>query len=280
MAIEADLLGETKALQCASAEGERALITERDEYRRRIELATDTRGWRASAAITRAHTHRITRLFGLIPQHGAYFARSDYHTAIPHRVRRDLWFRRHTYKSYRAYYRQLNAPARVPTSPEAVVAAQVAVDAECASIHLAVGPVTNSTGNEARVAVDYSDPVTEVNAFARCYTFDHDGESFDIPALAMFCVAMRQDVATEIGDLDKRFRYGIFEDDDYVVRMHRVGYRVVCAEDVFNHHAGSASLGKLGEDTYMRLFSANRSLFEEKRQMAWQSHKYREGYQP
>lgn len=593
-ALEADLLGEIETLQRASAERERALIAEREQYRKQLALATDTKAWRASVAYWRARKHGMVGLLGLIPQLGAYVARIGYHTAIPYRVRRDLWFRRNTHKSYRAYYRQLNAPARTPTDVHATNADQ-AVAEDSASIQLAVGPdiicfaadswqesaperrrlvqvcadaghrcfwvnpllpapdtgasvpgvraavtrplsasieavdlpgygvsatsgaafrpsalrravaslrafcfardardvlivaqhpswgplvsalqerygwkviydlhdmgdlaaihageglhspdtppcdllvahdravheylsargvpamlwpetdaymalrdelrrlygratiiivsyrnfdalrltlrsvlektryphydilivdnggqpniltylralaerfpetvrvifntenlgfaganniglhaahksayvvllnddvivtpgwlgglirylgdkgigmvgpVTNSIGNEARIAVDYSDPVSEVDAFARRYTFDHDGVSFDIPALAMFCVAMRQDVATEIGDLDERFRFGMFEDDDYAVRLHRADYRVVCAEDVYIHHAGSASFGKMGEDAFMRLFNANRALFEEKWQVAWQPHKYREGYQP
>lgn len=598
-AMEADLLGEIGSLQRAAAERERALTAERDAYRRQLALAKDTKGWRASAAITRARARGMKGLLSLVPQLGAYVARIGYHTAIPYRVRRDMWFRRNTHMSYRAYYRQLNAPAHASADATGAKAGLAAGAADSENISLAVGPdilyfsadawqessyerrrlvhacvdaghrcfwvnpllpapdtgshlpgvreavahpspsgieavdlpgygvsvttgtafrpsvlrralaslrafcsardardvlivaqhpgwaplvsalqqrygwkvmydlqdtsdlaalrvdrmdgdtrvsdtltcdliiahdhstyervsargivpallwpetdgygalrgeirrlygratiiivsysnfdalrltlrsvlektryphydvlivdnggradiqaylsalaerfpemvrvifnaenlgfaggnnvglhaaresayvvllnddvivtpgwlgglirylddngigmvgpVTNAIGNEARIAVDYSDPVSEVDAFARRYTFDHDGVSFDIPALAMFCVAMRQDVATQIGELDERFRFGMFEDDDYAVRLHRAGYRVVCAEDVFIHHAGSASFGKMGEDAFLRLFNANRTLFEEKWRMEWQPHKYREGYQP
>ncbi len=139
-----------------------------------------------------------------------------------------------------------------------------------------VGPVTNSCGNEARIAVDYTD-VAQVDAFARRYTREHDGESFDIAVLAMYCLAMRQATCAELGELDERFRAGTFEDDDYAVRAHNAGYRVVCAEDVYVHHFGSSSFGKMTEEAQAQLFDTNRALFEQKWGVAWRPHKYREG---
>lgn len=139
-----------------------------------------------------------------------------------------------------------------------------------------VGPVTNSCGNEARITVDYSD-TSEVDAFARRYTREHEGASFDIPMLAMYCVAMRQQVAAQIGELDERFRVGMFEDDDYAMRLHDAGYRLVCAEDIYAHHFGSSSFGKLSEEQQSSLFEANRALFEQKWRTTWRPHKYREG---
>ncbi len=138
-----------------------------------------------------------------------------------------------------------------------------------------VGPVTNSCGNEARIPIDYSAP-DEADAFARRYTFAHEGESFDIAVLAMYCVALRQDTLAELGELDERFRYGMFEDDDYAVRVRQAGYRVVCAEDSYVHHFGSSSFGKMSEEAYTQLFEANRRLFEEKWATKWLPHKYRE----
>ncbi|HEY7850961.1 MAG TPA: glycosyltransferase, partial [Ktedonobacterales bacterium] len=139
-----------------------------------------------------------------------------------------------------------------------------------------VGPVTNSCGNEACIAVDYSD-IAQVDDFARRYTLAHDGASFDIAVLAMYCLAMRQQTAAALGELDERFRMGMFEDDDYAVRAQHAGYRVVCAEDVYVHHFGRSSFGKMTEEAHARLFDANRALFEQKWGVNWRPHKYREG---
>lgn len=139
-----------------------------------------------------------------------------------------------------------------------------------------VGPVTNAAGNEARIPVDYSD-TDGIDAFARAYAQTHDGASFDIQALAMYCLALRQRTVTALGELDERFRVGMFEDDDYAMRARAAGYRVVCAEDVFVHHFGRSSFGKMSEEAHARLFAANRAVFEQKWGVTWQPHKYREG---
>jgi hypothetical protein len=55
------------------------------------------------------------------------------------------------------------------------------------------------------------------------------------------------------------------------MRVHEAGYRVRCANDVFVHHFGETSFGKLipsGE--YARLLEANKRRFEEKWGVAWQ----------
>ncbi|HKT37528.1 MAG TPA: glycosyltransferase, partial [Ktedonobacterales bacterium] len=139
-----------------------------------------------------------------------------------------------------------------------------------------VGTVTNAAGNEARVPVDYS-ATDGIDAFARAYTQAHDGVSFDIQALAMYCLALRQRTVAALGELDERFRVGMFEDDDYAMRARAAGYRVVCAEDVFVHHFGRSSFGKLSEEAHAQLFAANRAVFERKWGVTWQPHKYREG---
>jgi GT2 family glycosyltransferase len=137
-----------------------------------------------------------------------------------------------------------------------------------------VGPVTNWTGNEARIAVSYVD-IKDMPAFAHDYTQTHANQFFEIRMLAMYCVAMRRTVVDEVGLLDERFGLGMFEDEDYARRVKHAGYQVICAEDAFVHHHGMASFGKLPPVEYQSLFETNRRLFEEKWGERWLPHQAR-----
>ena len=126
-----------------------------------------------------------------------------------------------------------------------------------------VGPVSNAVGNEAQIDVGYRD-IADMQAWAADYVREHDGESFDIPMLAMFCVAMRRDVFEKVGPLDERFEVGMFEDDDYARRVRQAGYRIECVRDSFVHHWQKASFRLLGEPEYLKLYHRNRCRFDEK----------------
>ena len=134
-----------------------------------------------------------------------------------------------------------------------------------------VGPVTNWAGNEARVEVAY-ETMEEMEAFAAAYARRRRGVIFDIPMLAMYCVAMRRELIDRIGPLDERFGIGMFEDDDFSHRVRAAGGRVVCAEDVFVHHWGRSSFGAMEAEAYQRLFDENRRKFEEKWGEPWRPH--------
>ena len=137
-----------------------------------------------------------------------------------------------------------------------------------------VGPVTNFAGNEARIEVDY-DSLANMDSFAKRYMREHEGTSFDIKSLAMFCVMMPRHVYQAVGPLDEVFEIGLFEDDDYSLRVRQAGYRTVCAEDSFIHHFGQAAFKNLLESgEYQGLWKRNQAHFE-KKWGAWVAHQER-----
>jgi GT2 family glycosyltransferase len=131
-----------------------------------------------------------------------------------------------------------------------------------------VGPVTNSAGNEQRIDIA---GLTEVNfeAVAAAYTRRQKNVWFQTEKLGFFCMAMRRSLLDEIGYLDERFGIGMFEDDDYCLRVRKAGYKLAVAEDCFVFHKGSVSFKKLATDTYIELFSRNRTFYFEKHDVLW-----------
>ena len=138
-----------------------------------------------------------------------------------------------------------------------------------------VGPVTNEIGNEAKIKIAYSS-LEEMREWAMEYTHAHKEKYFEIKMLALFCIAFKKSLLDEIGPLDEGFEIGMFEDDDFSLRVKNAGYKTICAEDVFVHHFGKASFKKLRDQEYLRLFDKNKELFENKWNITWEPHKYRD----
>jgi hypothetical protein len=135
--------------------------------------------------------------------------------------------------------------------------------------------VTNRAGNEAKIDAAYQ-TYREFADFAGSLALTNEGKRFDIRVATMFCLAMTRAVFTHLGLLDERFEVALFEDDDYSMRARAAGYRVVCAEDVFVHHFGQASIGKLAPSLgYGTLFHENRCRWEDKWARTWTPYGHR-----
>ena len=134
-----------------------------------------------------------------------------------------------------------------------------------------VGPVTNSCGNEACIDVPYND-VVDMDSFARDYTLKNKGKFFEIDVLAFFCTVIPRRVWNLAGMLDEQYEIGMFEDDDYALRVKEQGFKLICAQDVFVHHFGRASFSRMGDEAYNELFTKNKRRFEEKWDRPWRAH--------
>jgi GT2 family glycosyltransferase len=138
-----------------------------------------------------------------------------------------------------------------------------------------VGPVSNEAATEAEIDEEWG-TFGELLAVSAARAAESPDRLLDVEMLTLFCAALDRDVLADVGPLDERFAVGLFEDDDYSLRVREAGLRVVVAEDVVVHHFGEASIGKLvptGE--YAEIFEANRRRFEEKWGRPWEQHRRR-----
>ena len=140
-------------------------------------------------------------------------------------------------------------------------------------------PTTNFCGNEALVEPGYSE-LDGLPRYAVWRAGAFHGKTIDLGVAAMYCLAMRREVFEKVGPLDAAFGIGMFEDDDYSLRVREAGLRVACAENAYVHHVGQASFAKLSGEQYQDLWEKNQTYFEKKWGRPWRPHKSRPGVRP
>ncbi len=140
----------------------------------------------------------------------------------------------------------------------------------------AVAAVTNFSGNETKVSFAYRD-VLEMERFALQRAADHAGEAIDIAMAPLYCVLVLRAAWDKLGGLDENFELGMFEDDDFSLRLKRAGYCVVAAEDCFIHHFGNGSFSKIPPERALATFEKNKRRFEAKWKRVWKPHTLRAG---
>jgi GT2 family glycosyltransferase len=126
-----------------------------------------------------------------------------------------------------------------------------------------VGPVSNGVANEARVKTSYSG-VDDLGLWAELQSWRHDGRSFPITMLALYCAALRRQAWDRVGELDEAFGLGMFEDDDYCRRLRQAGFHIRCRRDCFVHHWQQASFQLLDARGYLELYERNRAYLRSK----------------
>ncbi len=137
------------------------------------------------------------------------------------------------------------------------------------------GPVTNATGNEQTVAVDYEvqlngDAYETVNRFSYYRHEVFEKTVFETDILYFFNTVFSRRVIEKIGLLDERFYPGSFEDIDYCLRIKQAGFRQMVIRGCFVHHFGSGSFSKLEMPDRVNISNVNRKRFEEKWNMKWE----------
>ena len=137
----------------------------------------------------------------------------------------------------------------------------------------AVGPLTNNIGNEARLAVDYTD-MEEMRRAARRIAWGYRSRHISVNALAYFAVMFRRCDLERFGLLPEEYGLGMFEDDDHSRTIQSRGYVTAVAEDSFVHHHLSASFGAWDADEKQALFERNKAIYERK-WGPWKAHEYR-----
>lgn len=140
-----------------------------------------------------------------------------------------------------------------------------------------VGPVTNNIGNEAKINIVYNpENISQLETEAANYTYSHWNQTMPLHKLAAFCWIQTRSTLKDIGYLDEVYGPGLFEDDDYCVRVNKSGRKILLAEDVFIHHYGGKTT-KWNSLKYRKLFLHNKKIFEAKWGIKWEENKYHKG---
>lgn len=133
------------------------------------------------------------------------------------------------------------------------------------------GPITNSAGNEQMIHVK-STTEEEIIREGLEWANKHSKDYFFTNLLGFYCVAIRREILDNVGYLDEAYGIGMFEDDDFSLRVMKAGYKLAVLENVFIYHKGSVSFSSLLTDEYRnKTFFKNLKYYEQKFNIKWKS---------
>ena len=124
-----------------------------------------------------------------------------------------------------------------------------------------VGPMTNYISGIQQVNEGRYDTMLGMIEFSRTFRKAFKGRWFSHWRLPFFCTLIKRDVWDAVGMLDEQFSPGNFEDDDFLTRSVKAGFRHFVAGDVFIHHFGSMSCRDLD---FKGILDANRKKYMDK----------------
>ncbi|MGO4532191.1 glycosyltransferase family 2 protein [Paenibacillus sp. 2TAF8] len=126
-----------------------------------------------------------------------------------------------------------------------------------------VGPVTNYIGGDQQIEVPYRE-VEQMWSFAASQNRPDPEKHRMTDRLVGFCWLFSRDLFERTGYLDEGYAVGNFEDDDWIVRVRMLGYRLAVAGDAFIHHFGSVSMKALGEQDFNTVNKGNEQFYSQK----------------
>lgn len=104
-------------------------------------------------------------------------------------------------------------------------------------------------------------PNQELDAFARSFTSEFEGQHRYTHRLILFFMLVRREVVDTIGGIDTRYGRWGFEDDDFSIRALQAGYQLCIAKDCFVRHLGSQTAKSAALD-YEALLLQNWEVFK------------------
>ena len=124
----------------------------------------------------------------------------------------------------------------------------------------AVGPITNYCSNYQQVSLPVN-PQMDNDEFFKNFNKSDKNKWEERLRLIGFCLLIKKEVVQKIGYLDELFALGNYEDDDYCLRIRKIGYRLLLCKDTFIFHVGSASFSKLKLEKFNKILEENREKF-------------------
>lgn len=126
-----------------------------------------------------------------------------------------------------------------------------------------IGPKTNYVSGPQMDPNAHYNSARELEQYAAAIRNRKPPRLEHFPRIVFFCVLIRTALYDKIGGLDENFGLGNFEDDDYCLRATLTGWNCAIDHNVFVHHYGSRTFGKMGAG-FKELLEHNQKYFREK----------------